>query len=128
MSGWRGSSSISPSFSTPPGRSPGVVGWALADHLEASLAIEALDMALAARNPRPGLIHHSDRGVQYACGAYVEKLERRKIAVSMSRPGNPNDHAKAESFMKTLKNDTRCCAAVNPWEANAFGIPCSKRT
>jgi putative transposase len=82
-----------------------VVGWALADHLEASLAIEALDMALAARKPRPGLIHHSDRGVQYACGDYVEKLERHKIAVSMSRPGNPYDNAKAESFMKTLKKE-----------------------
>ncbi len=82
-----------------------VVGWALADHLEASLAIEALDMALAARRPRPGLIHHSDRGVQYACGDSVEKLERCKIAVSMSRPGNPYDNAKAESFMKTLKKE-----------------------
>jgi len=81
-----------------------VIGWAIADHLEASLAIEALDMALAARNPPPhSLIHHSDQGVQYACGAYVERLERRKIAVSMSRVGNPYDNAKAESFMKTLK-------------------------
>ena len=83
-----------------------VIGWALADHLEASLAIEALDMALAARSPPPdSLIHHSDRGVQYACGAYVERLERRKIAVSMSRVGNPYDNAKAESFMKTLKTE-----------------------
>ncbi len=82
-----------------------VVGWALADHLEASLAIEALDMALAARKPRPGLIHHSDRGVQYACGDYAKKLERHKIALSMSRPGNPYDNAKAESFMKTLKKE-----------------------
>ena len=54
-----------------------VIGWALADHLEASLAIEALDMALTARNPAPGLIHHSDRGVQYACADYGEKLEAR---------------------------------------------------
>jgi len=83
-----------------------VIGWALADHLEASLAIEALDMALAARSPPPdSLIHHSDRGVQYACGAYVERLEKRKIAVSMSRVGNPYDNAKAESFMKTLKTE-----------------------
>ena len=63
-------------------------------------------MALAARSPPPdSLIHHSDRGVQYACGAYVERLERRKIAVSMSRVGNPYDNAKAESFMKTLKTE-----------------------
>ena len=63
-----------------------VIGWALDDHLEASLAIEALDMALAAREPAPGLIHHSDRGVQYACGDYIERLEARQIAISMSRP------------------------------------------
>ncbi len=81
-----------------------VVGWALEDHLEASLAIAALDLALTARNPPPGsLIHHSDRGVQYACGDYLERHQRRKIAVSMSRPANPYDNAKAESFMKTLK-------------------------
>ena len=81
-----------------------VVGWAVADTLEASLAIEALDMALAARNPPPAsLIHHSDQGVQYACNAYQKRLESRKIAASMSRVGNPYDNAKAESFMKTLK-------------------------
>ena len=83
-----------------------VIGWALADHLEASLAIEALDIALEARNPPPdSLIHHSDRGVQYACGAYRKRLEKRKIAASMSRVGNPYDNAKAESFMKTLKTE-----------------------
>ena len=83
-----------------------VIGWALADHLEARLAIEALDMALAARDPPPeSLIHQADRGVQYACGDYVERLQTRKIAVSMSRPGNPYDNAKAESFMKTLKTE-----------------------
>jgi putative transposase len=83
-----------------------VVGWALAGHLEASLALEALDQALAARQPPPeSLIHHSDRGVQYACSDYVERLEAREIAVSMSRPGNPYDNAKAESFMKTLKTE-----------------------
>jgi putative transposase len=80
-----------------------VVGWALDDHLEASLAIEALDMAIAARNPPPGLIHHSDRGVQYACNEYAARLDRRGFQRSMSRPGNPWDNAKAESFMKTLK-------------------------
>jgi putative transposase len=82
-----------------------VIGWALADHLEASLAIEALDMALASRNPPPGLIHHSDRGVQYACSAYVERLEARGLRVSMSRAGNPYDNAKAERFMRTLKEE-----------------------
>jgi transposase InsO family protein len=81
-----------------------VVGWALADHLQASLALAALDMALAARKPAPdSLIHHSDRGVQYASNAYVERLESHGVAISMSRPANPYDNAKAESFMKTLK-------------------------
>ena len=81
-----------------------VVGWALDDHLEARLAIEALDMALAARKPAPeSLIHHSDRGVQYASNDYVARLTARKIAISMSRVANPYDNAKAESFMKTLK-------------------------
>jgi transposase InsO family protein len=83
-----------------------VIGWALADHLEASLAIEALDMAIEARDPKPDtLIHHSDRGVQYASAAYVERLAQRCIVASMSRPGNPYDNAKAESFMKTLKSE-----------------------
>jgi len=81
-----------------------VVGWALDDHLEARLAIEALDMALADRDPAQGsLIHHSDRGVQYASNEYVARLSARGIAVSMSRVANPYDNAKAESFMKTLK-------------------------
>jgi transposase InsO family protein len=81
-----------------------VVGWALDDHLEARLAIEALDMAIAARNPAPEtLIHHSDRGVQYASLDYRQRLDARRIAISMSRVANPYDNAKAESFMKTLK-------------------------
>ena len=83
-----------------------VVGFALANHLEASLALEALDQAMAARTPAPdSLIHHSDRGVQYACSDYVERLQARGVAISMSRPGNPYDNAKAESFMKTLKTE-----------------------
>lgn len=83
-----------------------VVGWALDDHLEARLAIEALDMALDARNPCPEtLIHHSDRGVQYASIDYGRRLSARSIAISMSRVANPYDNAKAESFMKTLKTE-----------------------
>jgi len=83
-----------------------VVGWALAAHLQASLAIDALTMALVSRKPAPGtLIHHSDRGVQYACGDYTELLERHDIQPSMSRIGNPYDNAKAESFIKTLKHE-----------------------
>jgi putative transposase len=81
-----------------------VVGWALANHLQASLAIEALAMALATRRPTWGsLVHHSDRGVQYACGDYTSLLDAHGIQASMSRVGNPYDNAKAESPIKTLK-------------------------
>lgn len=81
-----------------------VVGWAIDDHLEARLAIAALDMAIEARNPAPDtLIHHSDRGVQYASIDYARRLEACSITISMSRVANPYDNAKAESFMKTLK-------------------------
>jgi putative transposase len=83
-----------------------VVGWALEGHLRGSLATEALEMALQARRPVPGsLIHHSDRGVQYACREYTARLEAHDIQPSMSRIGNPYDNAKAESFMKTLKQE-----------------------
>jgi transposase InsO family protein len=81
------------------------VGFALDDHLEARLALAALDMAVLERKPRPGLIHHSDRGVQYACADYGARLEALGFQRSMSRPGNPFDNAKAESFMKTLKSE-----------------------
>jgi len=81
-----------------------VIGWALDDHLQASLAIAALEMALAGRDVNPGeLIHHSDRGVQYACGDYIDRLQQAGIQPSMSRAGCPYDNAMAESFMKTLK-------------------------
>jgi transposase InsO family protein len=83
-----------------------VIGWALETHLQASLAIAALTTALACRRPPPGsLIHHSDRGVQYACGDYTALLAAHDIQPSMSRIGNPYDNAKAESFMKTLKQE-----------------------
>jgi len=82
------------------------VGWAFEDTLDASIAIAALDTALSTRKPQPGsLIHHSDRGVQYASIAYRQRLADRDITISMSRPGNPFDNAKAESFMKTLKTE-----------------------
>jgi putative transposase len=83
-----------------------VIGWALEAHLQASLAISALRMAIAVRRPAPGsLIHHSDRGVQYACKDYTELLGAHDIRPSMSRIGCPYDNAKAESFMKTLKQE-----------------------
>jgi len=79
------------------------VGWELGDTLEATLTIGALKKALADRNPAPGIVHHSDRGVQYAAQEYVALLEAHGFLISMSRTGNPYDNAKAESFMKTLK-------------------------
>jgi putative transposase len=82
-----------------------VVGWEMAPHLQASLAVQALRQALAERRPAPGLIHHSDRGTQYACTDYRVLLEQHGLQASMSRPGNPYDNAKAESFMATLKRE-----------------------
>ena len=81
------------------------VGWALDNHLEARLAVQALNMAIQARDPPPGLIHHSDRGVQYASAEYAARLAERDFQRSMSRAGNPYDNAKAEAFMKTLKTE-----------------------
>lgn len=82
-----------------------VVGWALDDSLQAPLALAALGKALQLRRPAPGLVHHSDRGVQYASKGYVDLLLEHGIAPSMSRAGNPYDNAKCESFMKTLKQE-----------------------
>jgi transposase InsO family protein len=83
-----------------------VIGWALDNHLKASLALEALRMALANRTVIAGaLIHHSDRGIQYACSDYIAELDQYGILPSMSRPGCPYDNAMAESFMKTLKQE-----------------------
>jgi len=79
------------------------LGWALRRSLEASLALEALHMALRQRRPKPGLVHHSDRGVQYAARDYTAELQQHGIRISMSRIASPYDNAQAESFIKTLK-------------------------
>lgn len=79
------------------------IGWALGRSLEDDLALEALRRALGQRQPAPGLVHHSDRGVQYASHEYTALLEAHGVTISMSRKGNPYDNAIAESFMKTLK-------------------------
>lgn len=80
-----------------------VVGWAISRNMERSLVISALQEAIKARNPPEGIVHHSDRGVQYACGDYADLLLQHGFRISMSRKGNPYDNAFAESFMKTLK-------------------------
>jgi putative transposase len=82
-----------------------VVGWALDERLDAGLAVAALRQAIDSRQPAPGLVHHSDRGIQYASRQYVELLLEHGIAPSMSRAGNPYDNAKCESFIKTLKQE-----------------------
>jgi len=80
-----------------------VIGWALDRTLEDTLTLSALRMAFKQRQPKPGLVHHSDRGVQYASTDYTALLQQQGIQISMSRTGNPYDNAKAESFIKTLK-------------------------
>jgi transposase InsO family protein len=82
-----------------------IVGWSMADHLRAELACDALRMALRRRQPAEGLIHHSDRGVQYACKDYRAILARHGIAPSMSRKGDCWDNAPMESFFGSLKGE-----------------------
>lgn len=82
-----------------------IVGWAMQPTLERSLTLAALEMAVAQRLPPPGLIHHSDRGVQYACGDYQARLTRYGMRCSMSRKGDPWDNAPKESFYGTLKGE-----------------------
>ncbi|HVX57258.1 MAG TPA: IS3 family transposase [Candidatus Saccharimonadales bacterium] len=86
-----------------------VVGWALDRTLEAALPLTALRRAIQQRAPLPGLVHHSDRGVQYCSREYVEVLQQHRMVASMSRPGNPYDNAFCESFMKTLKREEIHC-------------------
>jgi putative transposase len=86
-----------------------IVGWNLAPKITTELALIALSNAIESRQPAPGLIHHSDRGVQYASVAYVDMLLLHGMIPSMSRPGNPYDNAKCERFMKTLKQEEIRC-------------------
>lgn len=82
-----------------------VVGYAISRYLDARLTLAALDAAVASRRPGSGLIHHSDRGTQYAARQYRERLEALGILGSMARTGNPYDNARVESFFKTLKHE-----------------------
>jgi putative transposase len=82
-----------------------VVGWSMSDDLKAAGVAEALEMAIARRKPAAGLLHHSDRGVQYACQLYRSLLDEHGIECSMSRPGNCYDNAVAESFFGTFKTE-----------------------
>src|SRR5206468_8520953 len=82
-----------------------VVGWSLERSLASRLARTALEQAIVVRQPPVGLVHHSDRGVQYASAEYVAVLEKHGMIPSMSRPANPYDNASCESFLKTLKRE-----------------------
>lgn len=92
-----------------------VIGYSLSKHMDTKLTLSALQMAIEKRNPAPGCIHHSDRGVQYASSEYIDELRRYGFQVSMSRRGNPYDNATCESFIKTLKNEE-----VYLWEYNTI--------
>ena len=106
-----------------------VIGWSVASHLGHALALGALEQAVALRRPPAGVLHHSDRGVQYACGAYQARLQAHGFLCSMSRAGNCWDNAVVESFFATLKAElvqgarwpTRAAAHraladyINPW-------------
>ena len=85
------------------------VGWAVGPTLHTELPLAALEQALSQRQPEPGLVHHSDRGSQYASQLYVQRLKDHEIVISMSRKGNPYDNAFAESFIKTLKVEEVYC-------------------
>jgi len=93
-----------------------VIGYAVSTALDTTLTLEVLGMAIAQRQPGPGVIHHSDQGVQYASGEYMEELKRHGFLVSMARVGNPYDNAMMESFFKTLKYEE-----VNLCEHETFG-------
>lgn len=82
-----------------------VIGWAISKHIDAELACSALRQAIQTRQPPAGCVHHSDRGVQYLCNAYVALLNEHDLAISNSAKGNPYHNAFAESFMKTLKQE-----------------------
>jgi transposase InsO family protein len=107
-----------------------VIGWHLSDGLDDSLTLAALRMALEQRGVRPGLVHHSDRGVQYASGDYIDLLKANGIDISMSRKANPWDNAACESFMKTLKYEevyrteyrdmAHACAAIGEFLVKVY--------
>jgi putative transposase len=93
-----------------------VVGWSLGRSLQASLPLAALNRAIANRQPGPSLVHHSDRGTQYASDEYVRRLEEARMFISMSRPARPWENAYCESFMQTLKSEEINCRTYSTLE------------
>jgi putative transposase len=92
------------------------IGWALDRTLAARVAVTALQQAIDRRQPLPGVVHHSDQGIQYACADYAALLQANGMVPSMSRPANPYDNAACESFMKTLKQEEIYCNAYRDFE------------
>jgi putative transposase len=93
-----------------------VVGWSLGRSLHTSLPLTALNRAIATRQPGPNLVHHSDRGTQYASDEYVQRLEEAQMFISMSRPARPWENAYCESFMRTLKDEEIECGVYSTME------------
>jgi putative transposase len=92
------------------------IGWELDRTLAARVAVAALQQAIARRQPPPGVVHHSDQGIQYASADYLEVLRGNRLVPSMSRPANPYDNAVCESFMKTLKQEEIYCNQYRDFE------------
>jgi putative transposase len=99
-----------------------VIGWALEGSLAARLPVAALEQAIAVRQPPPGVVHHSDQGVQYASAEYRAVLRANAMTPSMSRPANPYDNAACESFMKTLKQEEIYCRQYHDRQELAAGV------
>lgn len=100
-----------------------VIGWAISQRIDAELCVAALKIALEQRQPPPGCIHHSDRGVQYACAEYITLLEQAQMQISMSRTANPYDNAHMESFFKTLKYEEVHLANYETYEDVVQRVP-----
>ncbi len=100
-----------------------VIGYTISRSLDAAFTLEALRMAITARHPAPGLIHHSDQGIQYASEEYVDELRRHGLAISMARVGNPYDNATMESFFKTLKYEEVYLNEYETFEDVVGGLP-----
>ena len=101
-----------------------VIGYALSSKIDSSLTLEALKMAIAERNPGPGIIHHSDQGVQYASSEYVDRLKSYGFEISMAQKGNPYENARMESFFKTLKYEEVYLCEYETMEDVMIKLPC----
>jgi len=93
-----------------------VIGWSLGRTLQTKLPLRALEQAIASRQPPPGVVHHSDQGMQYGSRHYIQALRAHRMLPSMSRPGNPYDNATCESFLRTLKREEIHASAYRDFE------------